>query len=112
MVTGHGITHQVKSPFALLDLPQHRLSLRYRAALKPADGIVGHTGDFRKFHGVAALLGTQGAAGRSHTYPFQGTVQFFLHAVCHPARYLGHLGDVLNLAIQHGALAMFFLFNR
>jgi hypothetical protein len=57
------------------------------------------------------LLGAQGAAGCGHTHPFQGAVQLLLHPVRHPAGHLGYLSDILDLAIQHGPLAMLLLLD-
>ena len=110
-IAGHGVTHQVGAPLAVLFLAQVALGIRHRAALQLADDVAADSGDLGQLHGVVALLRPQGAPRGGHADPAELTAQLGLQALGHPPGHLGHLIDILDLSVQHGPAAMLFLLD-
>ena len=87
------------------------LRIRHRAALQLADDIASDTGNLGQLHRIMPLLRPEGPSCGGNTYAAELTAQPGLHPLGHPAGHLGHLIDILNLAVQHGTAAMLFLLN-
>ena len=110
-IAGHGVAHQIEPPLAVLPLLEALLRVGDRAALQVADKIAVNAADLGQIHGVVALLRAQGASRSGHAHPPQAAAQLLLHPLRDPAGHLGHLTDILDLAVQHGAAAMLLLLD-
>ena len=110
-IAGHSVTHQIEPALAVLPLGQAHLRFRNGSALQAVDDIVVDSGHFRKFQAETSFFCAQGASSSSHTHSLELAVQLFLQPVCNLPGHLGYLGNVLNLPVQHGPLAVLFLLH-
>ena len=110
-VAGDRIAYQVEPPLALPALVELGLRVGDRTALQLADEVAVDAADLGQVHGVMPLFRAQRTAGGGHAYPGQLAAQLLLHPLRHTPGHPRYQIDILNLAVQHGPLAVLLLFN-
>ena len=111
-VGGDGVAHHViHVVLGRGFLPQGMLRLGHRAGLQLVDDLLGDLLGAGKIHRKGGALRLEGAPRRRHADPGKAELGFLFQARDHLPRHLGHLLDVLDLSIQHGALAVVLLLD-
>ncbi|MPM27342.1 hypothetical protein SDC9_73852 [bioreactor metagenome] len=105
------VSHQIEPAQPFAALVQGGFSVGHGPRLQLTDQIVADPPDLRQFQLKVAGLRMQRTPCGSDAYPRQLAVQPFLQPGGHLRSNLAHLGDVLNLAVDHGALAVLLLFH-
>ncbi len=106
-----GVSHQVEPAQPFTALVQGGLSVGHGPRLQLTNQIVGDPPDLRQLQLKVAGLRVQRAPCGSNAYPRQLAVQPSFQPGGHLRSNLAHLGDILNLTVDHGALAVLLLLH-
>ena len=110
-VVHHGVAYHIILIALLAGLVHDGLlRLADRPGLQLADDLVADGLNARQLHLEAALFRFQRPSGGGHADPAEAQLRAVFQPFLDRSGHLRHLGDVLDLAVQHGPLAVIFLF--